>query len=534
MTFRPVLLAVLFTFPILAAPNATPVVPRAGETIDVSIVDFDVIVTDKNGQRVHGLTRDDFEVFEDKKPQAITNFAAYEGRSPQREKKTIVLFVERYPDDAFRVEPTFKALKKTLHEIVAPGDSVTIATWSGSPVLALQASDNLNAIDATLDGIAQESISHGYRGFDRYDPFIDHYPMVLETVPRFRNGRLVLQVQYGPYADGVNAEEMRDQAAAINSLINTVGDEGGRKAFLLMSRTIGPIAGGDYFYSVERRGVPLWHDYYRNSEIVNTIKATAAARNVPMYVFPLGPPLVGGYSGALVPMNGAPVLGGVPYDRFAYAETEKIAALRDIAKTSGGAYATGSDVGRALQRVGEDLSDYYSLAYRVQSRNDNRVRNVVVKTKNPEYSVRTRKQYIEKNDDIRVRDQVIASLFQQPPQSGIAVDAVIGQAVKKGRNRTSVPVSVFVPASSFMTSDAKGAFTVYVATGHNIGRASDITKRTVAFTTSDLANAPSGKVEYHFDLLTEPDANLLSVAVYDELSHDSGFARVDLPKAQER
>src|SRR5439155_13153636 len=137
--------------------------------IDVSIVAFDVIVTDKNGTRVHGLRRGDFEVFEDKKPQAITNFAAYESNSPEREKRTIVLFIERYSDDAFRVEPTFKAIKKTLHEIVAPGDSVTIATWTGSPVIALQGSDDLKAIDSTLDGIAHESIPHGFRPFYRYD-----------------------------------------------------------------------------------------------------------------------------------------------------------------------------------------------------------------------------------------------------------------------------------------------------------------------------------------------------------------------------
>ena len=212
----------------------------------------------------------------------------------------------------------------------------------------------------------------------------------------------------------------------------------------------------------------------------------------------------------------------------------KSRALRDIARTSGGAYATGTDVARAMPQVSEDLSDYYSLAYRVQSRNDNHVRNVVVKTKNPQYSVRTRRQYIEKNDDIRVRDQVIASLLRQPAPSGITVDAVVGRPVQSGRHRTTVPVSVFVPASSFMTSDAKGAFSVYIATSHGLGRASDITKRTVKLTSDDLAKAPLGKVEYHFDLVTEPDANLLSVAVYDELSHDSGFARVDLPKVQER
>ena len=533
LKIRPALFAVLFTLPLLAAPNAQPLIPRAGETIDVSIVDFDVIVTDSRGHRVHGLTRDDFEVFEDKKPQPITNFAEYGGATHAREKRTIVLFIEVAPDQTFRIKETFDAMKKTLREIVAPGDSVTIAAWSDAPVIALHDSDDPAAIEATLDGIARESVTRGFRfpaAYTPFDPFT-RTPSMIESFPRYHGDRLELEARR-PYGYQPDPGVMRDQAAAINSLINSVADEGGRKAFFLMSRSIGPIDRGDYFYEIERRGVPLWHDYYRNNEIVNTIKATAAARNVPMYVFPVGPPLSAAMSSPFMGGFSDPTHGAV-WDPNARYDLEKIYALRDIAKASGGMYATGSDIARSMPRVREDLSDYYSLAYRVSARNDNRVRNVVVKAKNPEYSIRTRKQYIEKDDDIRVRDQVIASLFAEPAPSGIAVDAVIGQPVRKGRRRTSIPISVVMPAKSFMTADNKGAFSVYVATGHNIGSASDITKRTVAFSSEDMTKAPSGKFEYQFELQTDADANLLSVAVYDEVSHDSGFARVDLPKVRQ-
>jgi VWFA-related protein len=523
MTFRPALLTVLFlTIPIFAAPDAPPVMPRAGETIDVSIVDFDVIVTDSHGKRVHGLTRDDFEVFEDRKPQAITNFAAYANESQQREKRTIVLFIERSFDVRFRVEPTYAAIKETLNEIVAPGDSVTIATWNGGPVIALAPTDDLRAIDNTLDEIARASMTGPFRMSPGFPAIDNPFPAILDMIPIRRDDRLGYEIQAGAYAYSVAADEVRDEAAAVNSLINALGDEGGRKAFLLMTRNIGPTSRADYFYTIERRTESRWRDYYRNSEIIDTIKASAAARNVPIYAFPPGPPLSFGND----PWSNH---GPDPYINL---QIDKVAALRDIARTSGGAFATGTDIVKAMTRVRDDLSDYYSLAYRVPARNDNRVRNVVVKTKNPEYTVRTRRQYIEKNDDVRVRDRVIASLFTPTGPSGISVDAVIGNPVAKGRRHTSVPVSLVVPASSFMTTADKGAFSIYIATGHDIGRASDIEKRTVSFTSADLTRAPDGKVEYRFDLVTDPDANLLSVGVYDELSHDSGFARVDLPKVR--
>src|SRR5205085_7037625 len=151
--------------------------------------------------RVHGLTRDDFEVFEEKKPQSITNFTEYASNSAQREKRTIVLFIERYPDAAFRVEPAFKAIKSALRDVVAAGDSVTIATWSGSPVIALKSTDDLNAIDSTLDAIAADSMNQGLRtvaDFRRYDRDFG-IPNILDTVPLFRGDRLELEVQRGLY-----------------------------------------------------------------------------------------------------------------------------------------------------------------------------------------------------------------------------------------------------------------------------------------------------------------------------------------------
>ena len=46
-----------------------------GETVEVRVTNVDAIVTDKNGEPVTGLTKDDFLVFEDGTPQQITHFA---------------------------------------------------------------------------------------------------------------------------------------------------------------------------------------------------------------------------------------------------------------------------------------------------------------------------------------------------------------------------------------------------------------------------------------------------------------------------
>jgi len=47
-----------------------------------------VTVTDRRGDPVRGLTRDDFEVFEDGVPQAITNFYGVEPPPPRPNRRS--------------------------------------------------------------------------------------------------------------------------------------------------------------------------------------------------------------------------------------------------------------------------------------------------------------------------------------------------------------------------------------------------------------------------------------------------------------
>ena len=53
------------------------------ETVDVTVVNVDVHVTDKKGNPIKGLTKEDFEIFENKKPVAISNFSVVEDGRPQ-------------------------------------------------------------------------------------------------------------------------------------------------------------------------------------------------------------------------------------------------------------------------------------------------------------------------------------------------------------------------------------------------------------------------------------------------------------------
>ena len=65
MSMRPWSSLLLLSIAVSTSANAqAPVIPHAGETIEVSIVNVDTVVTDRQGRRVHGLRKGDFEIFE--------------------------------------------------------------------------------------------------------------------------------------------------------------------------------------------------------------------------------------------------------------------------------------------------------------------------------------------------------------------------------------------------------------------------------------------------------------------------------------
>ena len=111
-------LALLLTLAGSATLVAQPSQPFI-DTVDVQVVEVDVVVTDRKGRPVKGLTREDFELFVDGRPVEITNF--YES----------AIYVE---------EPTGRRKK----ERPAVRSEATPSTTGGGPLTVVFYLDDLN------------------------------------------------------------------------------------------------------------------------------------------------------------------------------------------------------------------------------------------------------------------------------------------------------------------------------------------------------------------------------------------------------
>ncbi|HYH06689.1 MAG TPA: VWA domain-containing protein [Thermoanaerobaculia bacterium] len=526
----------------------------------MSIVNVDVFVTDRKGNRVHGLTKDDFVIRERGRVQPITNFAEYApvgGESVQvqgapatgaqaaakpapRSKRTIVLFIEWFSQPNFRTRPMFEAMREFVRRNVAPGDAVSIVTWANVADVRLEPTDDVAAMERVLSQIEAETsgvdVEKARVLYARYqDQMTRAWAGAGQSaaIERGLNARSSIDSTYWDLQE-LELFKIKQKANTLKSLMHSIAGVEGKKIVLMATHRFGTFAGHQFNPQF------LGNSWYDTRHIRDSVTRTANANNITLYtVYPAG--LGSSFEGADVTRDDiwrtshmTDALKNAQENEILLNETT---ALAEIAEKTGGAMAWGhSDIVKLLPRIGDDLDSYYSLAYRTPSEGRDRATNIEVRTKNPNYVVRARKQYVEKSDTTRMNERVVAGLFRKTDGSVLPIEAKLGAVEKAGRGRWRVPVSVRIPVQNLTTHEdgdgVKGAFSVFVAAGGQFGVTSEVVQRTQPFTISatQLASTKSSHFTYDFELTIDDLTHRVSVGVMDEVSKEYGLQVLELPE----
>lgn len=537
---------------LLTASVVAQQIPSLGETIEVAIVNLDVVVTDRDGNRVRGLTRDDFEVVENGKPQPISNFAEYRGsaanaaaagtttpaaaQAPPEQRRTVVVFIEDFRLPNFRVNPFIASIKNLVRGTIRRGDAVTLVTFDGrASVVRVPSTDNVSTVDAALDALAKEYVGP-VRERIASAAFLARERAAFEAGGAAAAGSRGIQRPRAQDSNVAAADmarsfalearlEMGRRVATINSLINGMAGIEGRKLLLLATHRLGEFTGAEYYYAVGVRDnliPPQERDELDNKLAVRGIIANANASGVTVYpVYPTGLDHTSGDPG--IPDISVPVL------------ANEMAMLTELAQKTGGLTSYGTtDTAKLLPRIAEDVSDYYSLAYRATTDRKDRARDVAVRTKNRDYKVRARNQFVEKSDDSRMRDRVMAVLHDVRTPMLFRINTELGEGKKTSRKTWTRPLKVRIPISAMtmIPQDGKhqGAFSVYIVTGGKLGDVSEVTRKTQPFEISekDLQRAMGSHFTFDFDVLVNEGTRQVAVGVLDEVSKTYGLGVVPI------
>ena len=548
-----VVLSALVAFPSFGQHQ----IPAGGETIDVSIVNLDVFVTDRRGNRVHGLKADDFEVRENGEVQPITNFTEYAAEQSQVRartaaappaavngvdvapptKRTMVIFVQivRQPSTGHQV---FASLRQFVRQSVRPGDAVAVVAFRDEATMLQSYTDDRRALDAAL--VLAEQASLGVAGSDsvamlRRAEADDEAAAQAAARMRTQVRGQILSTSQLELAEQQFRELVvtRRITKAVTSVLNSMSSSDGKKLMILSLYGYG-------LSKVKSGGGAVMFEMTAQIEAERrAVMRTANANNVTLYpITPIGMPWPNGVSALETSENIFNTNSDRQIVRNATHNTRLLnetTSLGEIADQTGGLMAAGpAQIANLLPRITDDLETYYSMAYRVSSSGSARRRDVVVVAKNKNYRVRSRRSVVGKTDDVQMQDRVVANLYE-PVGAVIPLRVQLGAATKKGGDVWSIPLVVRIPVASLTTREQgdaiAGSFSIFVATGGEFAVLNRVQQRTQPFTIkrSDLAKSADGHLTFNSTVELDHFSNQMSVGVRDDVSKEYGLVRVELP-----
>jgi VWFA-related protein len=418
----------LTAFPAAAQDNPLP--DLFSDVIDVRVVNVEVVVTDRKGNRVRGLKPSDFELLVDGVPERIDYFSEIaEGRAlalsdqsvgnvpslaPDEPAGTSYLI---FVDDLFAIQQRRNRVLKRLEQDLAqlgPADRVALVAYDGRDLTLI--TDWTGSPDRIEDALRQA---------------------------RRRKARGHL------YAYGMGTgrgEKTRRSVMAAAGTLRSFANAPGRKVMLLLIEGWATVSDSFDFtssFAAASAGVSLDRFY---GPLVN------AANLVGYSLYPIDLP---GLRGRDIRISGFGTVGAVPpfagpiggYAMWMGSHERRFHdVLRFLADETGGLPMINSFSNKALAETAEDTRSYYWLGFEPPRSEDDRLHAIRVRLPGHRgLRVRTRENYLDMSRATEISMLVEGALLLGGSPGTDSLEVSFGTPRKAGFRKLFVPMKVTVP-----------------------------------------------------------------------------------------
>lgn len=544
LAFPSVVLAALsFTVPLSA--QAPPVV----ESIEVRIVNVDAAVRDKAGNPVTGLTREDFELYEDGKRQEITNFYEVRGGAPAgteeaRELRTrrLAIFIDQLSIDPLERNKVLRALQTFLQTQLKPEDEVMVASWNGRLNVRQEFTTDQKLIAKTLEEVTRESGHARTWARERkqiQDVYRQEIEMALEPNSKFKAIPQIWEAARADtrvYADSLR-KAMKQMAGDLARLTAMFGATEGKKAILFVGQSVPHVPGLELYDFMDDLFRPVAMQYRLNSMKTEALSHSEAltqeeivraanAAGVTYYMIHAGDTT--GMDESKVEQQTETVN---TTSQFISAQNN-ISSFRIISQQTGGVAIAGRrDYARAFAQISADLNNYYSLGYKPSAPERATQRRLEVKVKNRDLVVRARNSFLPKSLAVDLQEQTVANVLQPRPEKDVTVEISSGAPTEHEPGISKVPVQIRIHLDDLtllpQESDLAGGFDIYFTVGHGDGNTSPVSKQSkpLKFPIAQKDALKGHIMVFNVEILMRSGKNVLSVGVADVVGGNVGFAR---------
>lgn len=527
------------------------------DEVEVTIVNLEVFVRDKDGRPVTDLGIDDFRISQDGERREITNFLLLnETRrtaldmpataveppgadevdappAPEIQPIHIVVYVDDENLMPFDRNRVLSSLRQFLADTVRDNVRAMIVANQGSPHVIQPFTSNAEELAAALRELRK---STGGRTANR-----SQHAALQRDIDRLRNeeanrvGRdepltqkaaLVLDDLIS-YAEQVTAEVQRD-IASVRMVGSGLTGLPGRKCLIYVSSGLPMVVGKDLFYEFSNlyKSVSLLSLTARFNQRADYRDLAAAATSQGMVFYTID-------ARGLTPQLGGSAERSVAGDPAAAAigQMNSEEPLIYIAESTGGLSTVGTnDFAAGFEKIREDLFTYYSLGYPINNVGGDRVHRVEVELPNhPGLDVRYRRTFVEKSRETEVQDRVMSALLFDIDENPMKIDASVGEPTAAQEGRWLLPLRVSFPTQSVALlpqgENLVGEVVLYVSLRDTRGKTADLQHRVqeIYIPRSEYQRMATRNLSVDLQLLVEPGSYRVAVGLFDRLTRQSSY-----------
>ena len=545
-----VVVSALLFVPSIFGQNIGPLPPLTAR-IDVKIINVDVSVTDRAGRPLTGLTKDDFEVYEDGKPQTVKNFdiienAVLKGSAPttqtasspfaDQSRRKFVLLVDNNYIDKIERDRALAQIDEYVDKTFGGEHEWAIAAISQRLEMLHPFTSDKKEIHAAIERIRQSGAFPEQHAIDRSILSDSLRRMELSDSASSENAGLVPTVDYGKVVRFQAREQtyralraIRNTANAIREMTHAYAASEGKKVLIL-------ITGGmetNTSFTAYTRGQPdreINDAQHQIGIALDEVVLEANASNFAIHIINakrrgmIAPQHeVENARSGVDPSSDLSTKLSSPIDT-----TDVDSSSVTIAEGTGGSYSRNL-VDRSLADVERLSSNYYSLGYTPPHEDDRRYHTIKVRVKRSGVSVAHRQGYIDLSPEDRLEQFLQARFSVDEKPGSLPINIQIGGAVPSGEEM-SVPVLTTLPMNRVTVIPVDGQYVgrvhVYVSVfdseGKNIGFNHQMQEVTIP--SAQFGQVGDSSFRYKLNVHLKKGTFTIVMTVRDDLSNEMGSA----------
>ena len=515
-----------------------------GEQVDVRVVNLEVVV-EEDGQRLRGLTPDDFilevdgqetpiqfftEVADGAATQSVVSQEAAQSALKDGEPvpTSYLVFIDEFFTERPDRDRTLDGLIDQLHMLQVT-DQMAVVAYDGERVEMLSDwSQNVDTLAETFTQ-AKERPAHGLkwrleeRNYEssRLQRIRDSEPLsgasnilsgpsddLLESVA---TGLTIEERQFAGRIEDATSHVVDSAAASLRGF----SQPSGRKVMLLLS--------GGWPNEAARWVVPdIDRRFERNSmlggkRLLEPLTETANLLGYSIYAVDMpgmDAARVDAAAGTLKEANSMRELSRLR-------EQEEELAMQELAVQTGGKALLNGSRGTAFARVVEDTRTYYWLGFSPTWQENDSRHKVRVKVRQRGPKVRARKSFLDLSEKTRITMLTESTLLFRDTPDSLPLTASVGPSERRGFGKREVPLTVNIPVSEVTFLPTEAGYTseleLRLAVVDENGNRADIPVVPITYETERL---PEGQevATYETRVLMRKKQHDVVVSLYDRLS----------------